>query len=694
MSHRPGMPGDSVLTLIDIFPGTKVRPRRPCDSCRRRKSRCEIEEGAIACVLCQFHRQECTFLKEPQPRKRKATSTAEDEDQSGSSSANREIDRQPGRGSHEKRLAVRKGPANTQIETEPGHTQDYADLEGPSLLKRTLGLQSHRHGRMLGLSSVYEPTLLSLDAFAEREDLPIGREALYRASRSQSFILFRDESTRNHEDEVYDVDTIESIVSPHGEGLINLYFRIVHPSFPIMHKKVYLEKYKRSHRELSPPLLAAVYILALNWWSYSTELALLPKPDVGELEKLASKTMNDVIYRPKLSTIQAGLLLLQTPAEDSWPLTTQLIGLGQELGLHLDCTDWRIPDWEKGLRKRLAWALFMQDKWGSLAHGRPTHIHSNDWDVKPVVETDFPENAEDEDDEEGSTEVENGRMLFCEMIRLSEILSILMTTLYSIKSAAELQTHASDGVRWFLERAKPIQMSLRQWHSALPDVLAIENVAPRKLSSAGYLHLAYCALEICLHRRIVQLLSVEQDQSLVEACRKAAKARLYMSIDFVRNLRPEQLHSFWFFASHYGFALIATFAGLLWATASSKEEADMYKKKLEEYHWLLRLSSRSTDCIDQAMKIIATSTDVLVKGIPLRSHTSEQGSGYTSPNPGASSRSGDVLSPYTTPASYDSEYMWYETTGAGVNFGEVAQFDGEYVPADFMYQGHYLPSHQ
>lgn len=53
--------------------GMNVRSRkdRPCDACRRRKSRCVINEGQTICVLCQFHTQECTFVQSPQPRKRK-----------------------------------------------------------------------------------------------------------------------------------------------------------------------------------------------------------------------------------------------------------------------------------------------------------------------------------------------------------------------------------------------------------------------------------------------------------------------------------------------------------------------------------------------------------------------------------------------------------------------------------------------
>jgi hypothetical protein len=206
------------------------------------------------------------------------------------------------------------------------------------------------------------------------------------------------------------------------------------------------------------------------------------------LEKLALSSMGNIIHRPKLSTIQAGLLLLQRPEGDSWAMTSQLVGIGEELGLNLDCTQWRIPSWERGLRKRLAWALFMQDKWGSLVHGRPTHINPTDWEVQPLDEDDFPENAADEDDEDGSTEVEKGRTLFCEMIKLTDILAHILSSFYTLRAEREMQHRAQEGIRWLLEIAKPLQLTLRQWFSSLPNVLKMENLAARKLSSTGPLN--------------------------------------------------------------------------------------------------------------------------------------------------------------------------------------------------------------
>lgn len=463
----------------------KSRPRRPCDACRKRKSRCEINEGDATCVLCRFHRQDCTFNENPAPRKKRRRSLSPEEPENAP-----RLPMYDARGSRELQwdqssTSSSAGHRNSHFHVRQAlPVDDYAKLKGPTLLKKTLGLQTHRHSRLVGSTSILERDLLQLQG-SEREDIAIGQSAIRRVSQTDAFLLVPDEGTQNHEDEILDLDEIESIVAPHGEALIHLYFRIVHPSFPVLHKKVFLEKYQRTHREFSPPLLAAVYILALNWWSYSSELAMLPKPDVPKLEKLALKTMSDVIFRPKLSTIQAGLLLLQRPDGDSWALTTQLVSLGQDLGLHLDCSKWKIPSWERGVRKRLAWGLYMQDKWGALVHGRPSHITSSDWQVRHVTEDDFPESAADEDDEEGSTEVEKGRVLFCEMIRLTEILTLILSEFYTLRVEEEARQQAGHGVRLLLDRAKPIQLKLKEWYSQLPDSLKMENLKMKKLSSTG-----------------------------------------------------------------------------------------------------------------------------------------------------------------------------------------------------------------
>jgi hypothetical protein len=201
------------------------------------------------------------------------------------------------------------------------------------------------------------------------------RGTLRRVSSTAAFLLFSDTGTQVYSDELEVLDAIEAIIKPHGKALVDMYFRIVFPSFPILHK-VYLEKYNRSYREFAPPLLASVYLLALHYWSYDEELSKSTKPDLIRLERLARKALQDTIHRLKVSTVQAGLLSLQHADTDTAELTAQLVNVAHGLGLHLDVSAWNIPQWEKGLRKRLGWALFMQDKWSSLRSGRVSLINS------------------------------------------------------------------------------------------------------------------------------------------------------------------------------------------------------------------------------------------------------------------------------------------------------------------------------
>src|SRR5690349_715681 len=120
------------------------------------------------------------------------------------------------------------------------------------------------------------------------------------------------------------------------------------------------------------------------------------------------------------------------------------------------------------------------------------------------------------------------------MIKLTNILALILSCFYTLTAEREIEQRSHEGIRWILETAKPIQLSLRQWFSSLPSNLKMENLAARKLSSTGYLHLGYYAVEITLHRRILRSLSSVDDPALRTICRQAAHARLVSAMDFVQ----------------------------------------------------------------------------------------------------------------------------------------------------------------
>lgn len=320
--------------------------------------------------------------------------------------------------------------------------------------------------------------------------------------------------------------------------------------------------------------------------------------------------------KPKLSTVQAGLLLLQRPEADNWSLTTQLVAVGQELGLHLDCSGWSIPRWEGGLRKRIAWALYMQDKWSSLIHGRPSHIFGANWAVQPIGDDDFKEEGDGYDTQEEETEQEHeenirGQTLFAQMIGLTQIMAEVMDTFYTQVAIQDFKNAGKNSTTLILARAKPVQIKLRQWHERLPANVKMNAPTKSNFSSLGYLHLAYFATEITLHRRIVQSLASDHDPYGFFMIRNAAKTRLISAMDFVNRLRSEHLQSFWYFASKINFTLIGTFGSLLWATAPAQEEAEFYKTRLREYRWTLSVSSNRAQFLDYAVSMLDASRAML-----------------------------------------------------------------------------------
>jgi hypothetical protein len=359
-----------------------------------------------------------------------------------------------------------------------------------TVLGETLGLQRNTHSRHLGLTSPFEPMLIGLSTFDSRNESILSLGTLRRVTNNETFIMYSDNSTQDYGDDAEALAAIDQLVAPHGPALVDLYFRVVHPSFPIIQKHVFLERYRNEDSQVSPPLLAGIYILAINWWALDSNLARHQRPDVIELDIIASKSLSAAMQRPKLSTVQAGLLLLQRPEADSWSLTTQLVAIGQELGLHLDCSNWSIPLWERGLRKRIAWALYMQDKWSSLIHGRPSHIFSANWAVKQLSEEDGGVDAQvnpnmDTETEEEKQEVESGQVLFVQMISLTAIMAEVMDTFYTQVAIQEFSNAGNNSTRLILERAKPVQIKLKDWFAKLPQSNRMDNVVKSKLSPTG-----------------------------------------------------------------------------------------------------------------------------------------------------------------------------------------------------------------
>ncbi|KAF4548809.1 Fungal specific transcription factor domain-containing protein 42 [Elsinoe fawcettii] len=587
--------------------GKRIRTERPCDGCRRRKSKCVIQDSGTPCVLCKFHKQECTFVEGPLPRKRKVEESVSN-----------------GTPVKAVKMTQKTAPRTTNGVTEEPVAAIPAVRPDPhATLDDTLSLQRHRHCRHVGASSALDVSLLEYCQFGIHDEAKLDCGDIRRVADDGYFEMLPDAAFTTYEDELQALYEVEQIVGASGPALIDLYLEKVHPNFPIIQKRVFLERHRYGDRQFSSALLAAMYILAIRWWNQDATLSQHPMPSVPALEIVAMRSLNVAMQRPKLSSLQAGLLLLQKHHANAWPLTVQLVALSQDLGLHLDCSDWSIPLWERRLRKRLAWAMYMQDKWASLVYGRPSHVHASNWSVPKLVLEDFDEDVVRESTSSSTdclSSSSNDIAIFLQMVELTSIMSEVVDTFYTLSGQHNTSTTPA-----ILAKAKPVQLKLKEWFARLPTFAKMD--APEAPPSVGYLHLAYFATEISIHRRIVQSLSTAgptpgQDSYALYICRSAAKTRLISAMDFVNRLKPDHLDSFWYFPSAHNFALIATFGNLLRATAPGHEEACFYEMRLREYRWALSVSSRRAKWIGHAIGTLDVTAGML-EGLPEKPRSGE-----------------------------------------------------------------------
>lgn len=586
-----------------------------CDHCRRRQIKCVMVPNLTHCIQCESKGLKCTFsdsINNPKLKRNMGVINDEPSKRPRVASSPQAWMQQQPQQQQSVNLFANQSTQQQSLQQLPQQGQVQGQFRRPAPT-----LQYPRSSFFVGTSSMFDSSLLDRIRLDKIDQVQLNRSlSLRKVSPDVQFIL-RDDFTEDLAlSAERSVDQVESMVSPHGPALIQIYFRIIHPSFPILHKKVFLEKYARSYREFSAPLLASVYSIAAQWWDEDPNLAAHPKPDVDALNDIGLKSFFEVTQRPRLSAVQAGLLLLQGRSDNpnNWILCQQVVSLAEELGLGLDCHDWKLPKWERGLRRRLAWAVWIQEKWTALTESRVSHLTlGRNWLVRNISNEDFPEvptkrpNMHEDEYRKLMSEFEVAKNLFQEQIQLSLIVSEIMDTFYTY--AAQKTVTRIDQV---LKLAKPLQLKLRQWYHSLPQNLQMASTIPDKVSPIGCLHLSYFAAEITLHRKIILNLTNDVPPELTKVCRAAATTRLTAVLDFVKNLKKEQLGAFWHSSSASNFSIVGTFASILYVTSQSQEEATMFKEHVNTYRSVLQQLGRMFNPARQASMRI----DMLLLQVP------------------------------------------------------------------------------
>ena len=350
--------------------------------------------------------------------------------------------------------------------------------------------------------------------------------------------------------------------------LIKLYFKYIYPYFPVLSRTDIFPNEclaENATSKLSPSLMAALYACALPYMVYDDVLSTmldLDLPTAKSLYRMCWTAITQEIHTPRLSTLQACLLLLQRDTINpyvqgspfQWGLSAWTVSLAQTLGLSTDCSTVKgMPAWEKRVRKRLWWATYVLDKWNFASSGLTSHIRKDDYDVLPLAEADcVPVDSSYGMEAVASSSVEN-LAHFRHLAELTVLLSDTTDAFFTIK-ACSTTAHDFSGT---CALANDLQARLEAWKTSFDALTAVQPVANSsfraRLDGNASLGLAYWVVHLLIFRAILRALEATgrtaEDKKLRderrESVRLGAELCCVEVVEYVDKLQAGAWNAFW-----------------------------------------------------------------------------------------------------------------------------------------------------
>ncbi|CAG8502833.1 14758_t:CDS:2 [Dentiscutata heterogama] len=265
------------------------------------------------------------------------------------------------------------------------------------------------------------------------------------------------------------------------DKLLDTFWKYFHHHMIFIDKLDLMEKYNNLEANIhSIVLLYAIFAIASK------------KLDTQEVREeyfnRAREILRNEFEHQTIATVQA-LLILSVYDRDAttsvtWLYTGMAIRLAQDMGLHRDSAKWNFDARQAEIRKRVWWACVISDRLTSTALGRPVAINEIDFDVEYPVFGVIPE--------EPHYYVEE----WIELIKISLILGRVFIHIYGINN--KLSSNGSN------DNVLPsLDAELNEWRENLPPGLQYESSATSndKLENRQMLlHIIYYTCQILLHR--------------------------------------------------------------------------------------------------------------------------------------------------------------------------------------------------
>ncbi|KAI3395355.1 hypothetical protein diail_1411 [Diaporthe ilicicola] len=537
---RGGLGGSSSSGAGDA---ARERPYRShlqpaCQACRRRKSRCKVDDGPDeGCLMCRVHGTRCEFPDTTSKRtltspRRTAARTKRTRQQSGGAPTARQRQSRARNGQAAPLLAPLPQPA---ILSPPRRLAQMSAEDGAAQPSTTLiaglGSPEEEEGSHIVGPVMTSDTQVLADYLRADSNHGGGRRLarIVRAGRNGggavgSSVMFARVRRRpmgqtpNQTVASSKCQVIERIVEPFGDELIDTYFRRANACLPLLDEGSFRDQFRRGGGAgISPALLAAVYAHALTFWSQPRRASGRHCPDSRFVWNQATDALySELQLSPGMSTVVAVLLDVggrpSTSMIGNGVLIGSAVSVAHGLGLHRDPGDWDISEPEKRVRVQIWWALVVHDKWYSLAYGTPPHVQGKFHDV-PRPRAD-------------------GNAVFLALVSLTEVLDAFLVHLYALRSDRRVTSEFDPGA------------ALGQWEQSLTGDNRRLILQGRDLGVPGASNLRLAYLFVRLLQRRMELDRTRDDGQRADTylhLRRAAE----QIVRLVQALRAPQLNDFW-----------------------------------------------------------------------------------------------------------------------------------------------------
>ncbi|OWB62089.1 hypothetical protein B5S29_g3005 [[Candida] boidinii] len=467
-------------------------------------------------------------------------------------------------------------------------------------------------------------------------------------------LIFENPTSSSYDDIIK--TRLQKIVNNEGQKLVSLFFKYINPRFPLISKSYFDKHFNQTNQhtidqsvdKIDKALLLSVYCIGLDWWCYDLDLTLVPSPTGRELYDLAITAISENLDNPTYNILQAGIMLTQkkymSPKDfDSrtWILLGMCYSMCQNLGINIDCTDWDIDEYEKRLRRKIWWSLFMQEKWFSIQYGRSSHININDWNVSMIEASDFKDDL--------NTVTKSTIEGFQAMCKLTIIIDEIATNLLSLRS----KTKFKNNFKCLYFNIKNYYQKILELENSFPEYLQIQHDEGLNFIDAnGTLKLAIITAKVILLRTLVhgaldcRKLKDENEKSMgkgenesnintdgVETSRSDSTESQkqiedeelirdsikwsfeigHESIKSICSMRPSHFGGYWHSWTRLNFATVAYYYLLLSQIASTKEEIILSNEFMIKYKTFVNFKCRTFSLLELSHSIINSLYDSTIQ---------------------------------------------------------------------------------